>query len=149
LILFVVSFAIVAVFWYGHQMEMMHWIIRSDRVHLGITLAFLFMISFVPLSASLRGENHALPLAASSYGANYFSPGSFAMFAGRMSRMVPGWWCGSSTRSLSCTSGADSRSCRALPLIAAALSRLNTIVAIAAFVLIPLLYVKPTTRHLT
>jgi uncharacterized membrane protein len=54
LVLFVMSFAIVAVFWYGHHMEM-HWIVRSDRVHLGITLAFLLIISFVPFSASLLG----------------------------------------------------------------------------------------------
>jgi hypothetical protein len=38
-----------------------------------------------------------------------------------------------------------------LYLVAAALSWINTIIAIAAFVLIPVLYVKPArhTRHLT
>jgi uncharacterized membrane protein len=66
---FVVSFAVVAVFWYGHHMEL-HFIVRSDRVHLWITLGFLLTICFVPFSASLLGKSQQLPLAASLYGAN-------------------------------------------------------------------------------
>lgn len=59
----VVSFAIVAVFWYGHHMES-RWIRRSDRIHLGLTLLFLLTICFVPFAASLLGHNPRLPLAA-------------------------------------------------------------------------------------
>ena len=66
---FVISFAVLGVFWYGHHMEL-HFIVRSDRVHLGITLAFLLTIAFVPFSASLLGRNHQFPLAATIYGVN-------------------------------------------------------------------------------
>ncbi len=150
LTLFVLSFAIVAVFWYGHHMEM-HWIVRSDRVHLGITLAFLLTISFVPFSASLLGKNHQLPLAATVYGANLFLAGivryvhwAYATHHHRL--VVPGL-------------DADfirhvSRVFIVVPLlylIASAIAWLSTIAAIVAFALIPLLYVKPSrnTRHLT
>ncbi|MEA2680331.1 MAG: potassium channel family protein [Candidatus Binataceae bacterium] len=150
LILFVVSFAIVAVFWYGHHMEM-HWIVRSDRVHLGITLAFLLTISFVPFSASLLGKNPQLPIAATIYGANLFLAGvvrcSHWTYATNGSRLT--------------RPGLEPEFARhvkrvffvvaVLYLVAAGLSWLNTIIAIAAFVLIPLLYVRPArhTRHLT
>ncbi len=150
LILFVVSFAIVGVFWYGHHMEM-HWVVRSDRVHLGITLAFLLTISSVPFSASLLGRNYQLPLAASIYGANLFLAGivryvhwdyatsgfrlvapslelEFIRYVRRVFLVVP-----------------------LLYLVAAALSWLSTIGAIVAFAIIPLLYVRPArhTRNLT
>jgi uncharacterized membrane protein len=150
LVLFVMSFAIVAVFWYGHHMEM-HWIVRSDRVHLGITLAFLLTISFVPFSASLLGKNHQLPLAATIYGANLFLAGIVRyvhwVYATHNSRLV--------------APGLDTELVRyvrrvfmvvpLLYLVASALAWLSTIVAILAFVVIPALYVRPArhTRHLT
>jgi len=150
LMLFVVSFAIVAVFWYGHHMEM-HWIVRSDRVHLGITLIFLLTISFVPFSASLLGKNPQLPLAATIYGANLFLAG--------VVRYVHWTYASNGLRLM--RSGLDAEFVRhikrvfvlvpVLYLVAAGLSWLNTIIAIAGFVLIPLLYVKPArhTWHLT
>jgi uncharacterized membrane protein len=150
LILFVVSFAIVAVFWYGHHMEM-HWIVRSDRVHLGITLAFLLMISFVPFSASLLGKNHALPLAASIYGANLLLAG--------VVRYVHWTYASNGLRLM--RPGLEAEFVRhikrvffvvpILYVVAAGISWLNTAVAIVAFAVIPLLYVKPArhTRHLT
>lgn len=150
LTLFVVSFAIVAVFWYGHHMEM-HWIVRSDRVHLGITLAFLLMISFVPFSASLLGKNHQMPLAATIYGGNLF-------FAGIV-RYAHWAYATKGFRLVVPSLDADLiRHVRrvflvvpALYMIAAALAWASTIAAIACFVLIPLLYVRPArqTRHLT
>lgn len=150
LILFVVSFAIVAVFWYGHHMEM-HWIVRSDRVHLGITLVFLLTISFVPFSASLLGKNPQLPLAATIYGTNLFLAGvvrcTHWAYATNGSRLVAPGLDRDFVRQVK-------RVFFVLPvlyLVAAGLSWLNTIIAIAAFILIPLLYVKPAghTRHLT
>jgi uncharacterized membrane protein len=150
LALFVLSFAIVAVFWYGHHMEM-HWIVRSDRVHLGITLAFLLTISFVPFSASLLAKNHQLPLAATVYGANLFLAGVVRYvhwtYATRHHRLVvPGLDAD--------FIGYVSRVFLIVPLlylIASALAWLNTAGAIVAFALIPLLYVRPSrsTSHLT
>ena len=150
LTLFIASFAIVAVFWYGHHMEM-HWIVRSDRVHLGITLAFLLTISFVPFSASLLGKNHTLPLAATIYGANLFAAG--------IVRCVHWSYATAGHRLVSQTLDPDViRHVRRvfivvaiLYVVAAALAWLSPIAALASFVLIPILYVKPArqTRHLT
>jgi uncharacterized membrane protein len=150
LTLFVVSFAIVAVFWYGHHMEM-HWIIRSDRVHLGISLAFLLMISFVPFSASLLGKNHELPLAATIYGANLCLAGVI--------RYAHWAYATNNYRLVAPTLDADviryvGRVFIVVPVLylaASALAWLSTTAAIIAFVLIPLLYVRPArnTRHLT
>src|SRR5215470_18813268 len=42
---FLVSYIVLGILWYGHHMEL-HWIVRSDRVHLGITLSFLLTVSF-------------------------------------------------------------------------------------------------------
>jgi TMEM175 potassium channel family protein len=150
LILFVVSFAIVAVFWYGHHMEL-HWVVRSDRVHLGITLAFLLMISFVPFSASLLGKNHQLPIAATIYGSNLCLAGVI-----RYAHWV---YATNHCRLVAPTLDADvinyvRRVFIIVPIlyvVASAVAWLSTNAAIVGFVLIPLLYVKPArnTRHLT
>lgn len=147
---FVISFAVLGVFWYGHHMEL-HFIVRSDRVHLGITLAFLLTIAFVPFSASLLGRNHQFPLAATIYGVNLCLAGMVRyahwVYATAGHRLVD--------------PSTDPEMLRYVRLIfllvpllymvAAALAWLNTIVAFVCFALIPLLYVKPArhTRHLT
>lgn len=147
---FLVSFIVLGIFWYGHHMEM-HWIARSDRVHLGITLAFLLTISFVPFSASLLGNNQQIPLAAAIYALNLFAvgvtryvhwvyatsgfrltvpdqPPGQVRFVRRMFMLVP-----------------------LLYLAAGALAWLSTDAAMVSFVLIPLCYLIPSrqTRHLT
>lgn len=147
---FLVSFIVLGIFWYGHHMEM-HWIERSDRVHLGITLFFLLTISFVPFSASLLGNNQQIPLAAAIYALNLFAVGvaryfhwvyatsGFRLtvpdqplgqirFVRRMFMLVP-----------------------LLYLAAGALAWLNTVAAMVSFVLIPVAYLVPSrqTRHLT
>jgi len=66
---FVISFGVVAVFWYGHRMES-HWLIRSDRIDIGLTLVLLLGLSFVPFSASLLGKNIDQWAAVSIYGGN-------------------------------------------------------------------------------
>ncbi len=66
---FVISFAILGIFWFGHRMES-HWIVRSDRIHIWITLLLLICIAFLPFSASLLGKNMKQRLALMIYGAN-------------------------------------------------------------------------------
>ncbi len=66
---FVISFVVVAVFWYGHRMES-HWLIRSDRIDIGLTLLLLLGLSFVPFSASLLGKNIDRWAAVAIYGGN-------------------------------------------------------------------------------
>jgi len=150
LLAFVISFAIVGIFWYGHHMES-HWIRRSDRVHLGITLALLLTICFVPFSAALLGRNQGLPLAASIYGGNLCVAGvvryAHWVYATRGGRLVD--------------AAIDPELVRhvrrvfllviLLYLVAIAIAWLSTLVAIACFATIPVLYVIPArqTRHLT
>jgi uncharacterized membrane protein len=150
LISFVISFAVVGVFWYGHHMES-HWIRRSDRIHLGITLMLLLTICFVPFSAALLGRNQRLPFAATVYGANL-------CLAGVM-RYAHWVYATNGQRLVDSTIDPDLVShvrhvfmlVVGLYLVAIAIAWLNTLVAIVCFVLIPALYVIPArqTRHLT
>src|SRR4029077_9399746 len=122
------------------------WIVRSDRVHLGITLAFLLMISFVPFSASLLGKNPELPLAASIYGANLGLAGVI--------RYAHWTYATNNYRLVTPTLDADviryvGRVFIVVPALyvaASALAWLSTSAAIVAFVLIPLLYVRPARK---
>ncbi|MGH7840685.1 MAG: TMEM175 family protein [Candidatus Binataceae bacterium] len=150
MVAYLVSFVVLGIFWYGHHMEM-HWIVRSDRVHLGITLAFLLTISFVPFSAALLGQNQRLPLASAVYAANMCAVGAMRYihwiyathgfrltapdqplgqirYVRRVFMLVP-----------------------LLYLVAGAVAWLSPPVAIACFVLIPMAYLAPSrdTRHLT
>jgi uncharacterized membrane protein len=150
LLAFIVSFVVVGIFWYGHRMES-HWIRRSDRVHLGITLILLLTICFVPFSASLLGLNQRLPLAASVYGANLCAAGTvrFAhwVYATKGNRLVDAEIAPEQVKFVR-------RMFLLIVLlyvVAIAIAWLNTLVAIACFVAIPMLYVIPSrqTRHLT
>jgi len=147
---FVISFAIVAVFWYGHHMES-HWIERSDRIHIGITLLLLLTICFVPFSAALLSRNPGLALAATVYGANLCAAGSIRyahwVYATAGRRLVARTVDPSFARTVS----RIFLLIVALYLVAIGIAWLNTTVAIVAFALIPVLYVIPArqTRHLT
>lgn len=150
LLAFVVSFAVVGIFWYGHHMES-HWIRRSDRIHLGISLLLLLTICLIPFSAALLGKNHGLPLAASIYGANLWAAGiaryAHWVYATRGNRLVDP----------EIDPGLVQHVRRVFLLVillyslAIAIAWLSTIVATACFAAIPLLYVIPArqTRHLT
>jgi len=145
-----VCFAVLSVFWYGHHMEM-HWIIRSDRVHIGITLAFLLTISFVPFSASVLGKNQQLPLAGMIYAAN-LSLAGLMRFA---------HWVYATTGFRLTISDLDRDMIRyvrrvfvLVPVLyvgAGAIAWASPGIAILCFALIPILYVIPArqTRHLT
>jgi uncharacterized membrane protein len=147
---FLVSYIVLGVLWYGHHMEM-HWIVRSDRVHLGITLAFLLTITLVPFSASLMGQNLKLPIASTIYAGNLCLAGivryvhwTYATrgFRLTLADLEPGL-----IRHVR-------RTFAAVPILyaaAGALALLSAPIAIGCFALIPLLYVVPArqTRHLT
>jgi uncharacterized membrane protein len=150
LISFVISFAVVGIFWYGHHMES-HWIRRSDRVHLGLTLVLLLTVCFVPFSASLLGKNSTLPLAATIYGANLCLAGLIRYvhwrYATNGHRLVD--------EQIDPELVTHVRHVFLLVVVlylaAIAISWLSTVASIASFALIPLLYVWPArqTRHLT
>jgi uncharacterized membrane protein len=141
---------ILAVFWYGHHMEM-HWIVRSDRVHIGLTLGLLLTISFVPFSAALLGRNLRMPVAATIYAGNlavaglmryahwtYATSGfrltlpdldpSMISHVRRVFALVPAFYA-----------------------IAALIAWVSPTAAVVGFSMIPVLYIVPArqTRHLT
>ncbi|MDR3617442.1 MAG: TMEM175 family protein [Candidatus Obscuribacterales bacterium] len=64
---YVMTFVIVAIFWFGHHMEF-HYIKRSDRTHLFLNLLFMMAIGFLPFSASFLGNNLTQPVACAFYG---------------------------------------------------------------------------------
>jgi len=68
------SFAILGLLWFEHQM-VSHYVIRSDRIHIWLNLAFLLCISLIPFSASLLGENLSHRSATIFYGVNLFMTG--------------------------------------------------------------------------
>jgi|SRR5579863_4642253 len=147
---FLVSFVVLGIFWYGHHMEM-HWIVRSDRIHLGLTLAFLLTISFVPFSAALLGNNQQLPLASALYAANMCAVGATRyvhwIYATQGFRLTTREQPPGQIRFVR-------RVFMLVPILyvgAGALAWLSPSLAIACFVLIPLTYLAPSreTRHLT
>ncbi len=150
LITFVVSFAIVSVFWYGHHMEA-HWIRRSDRIHLGITLVLLLTICFVPFSAALLGRNQQLPLAATVYGANLCLAGVARYLHWRYA--THGWRLVDETMDSQLITHVRRVFLLVvfLYVVAIAIAWLSTIAAIICLALIPILYIKPSrhTQHLT
>ena len=147
---FLVSFIVVGNFWFGHQMES-HWIRRSDRVHVWITLLLLLTICFIPFSAALIGRNPRLPLATTIYGLNLGAAGlarwlhwSYATSGGRL-----------------VDHDIDPRLVRyvrkvflavvGLYVLAVAVGWFSTTVALGAFAVIPVAYMISArqSRHLT
>jgi len=150
LVSFLVSYIVLGILWYGHHMEM-HWIVRSDRVHLGITLAFLLTVSFVPFSASLMGKNQQLPIASMIYAGNLCLAGLVRYvhwgYATKGSRLTQPDLASDFVRHVR-------RVFILVPLLyiaAAGVAWISPPAAIACFALIPVLYVIPSrqTQHLT
>jgi len=71
---YAISFDILAVFWFGHQM-ISRYIRRSDRVHIWLNLLFLMCIAFIPFSTSLLAGNRYNQIAIMFYGSNLFAAG--------------------------------------------------------------------------
>ena len=142
---FVISFAVVAVFWYGHRMES-HWLIHSDRIDIAFTMLLLLGLAFVPFSASLLGRNIHQWLAVAIYGTNLALLG--------LVRFVH--YCYSTAGHRLVTFDLTTASIRAvrlrlaltpiLYLFAVALAPLSETVAIIIFALMPLNYIIPVRQ---
>jgi uncharacterized membrane protein len=142
---FIISFAVVAVFWYGHRMES-HWLIRSDRIDIAFTMLLLLGLAFVPFSASLLGRNIHQWFAVAIYGANLAILG--------LLRFVH--YCYSTAGHRLVTFDLSDASIRAVrfrlaltPIIyflAVALAPLSETVAVIIFALMPLNYIIPVRQ---
>lgn len=147
---FVISFAILGIFWFGHHMEF-HYIKRSDRIHVWLNLLFLMCIAVIPFSAALLGENLDSQVAIAFYGSNLIAAGLVRYFHWRYitygHRLVD--------------INMDVEVVRKVERIflivpfaylgAICLSFLNAAVSLILYILIPVLYIRPPRedRHLT
>jgi uncharacterized membrane protein len=68
---YVISFAVLAVFWLGH-LRLMRRLRDPDAAFVAQNLAFLFLTTLVPPLTALLGNHPELPRAAVLYGANLF-----------------------------------------------------------------------------
>jgi uncharacterized membrane protein len=68
------SFAILGLLWFEHQM-ISHFVIRTDRTHIWLSLLFLVCISLIPFSAGLLGAHLSYRSATVFYGMNLFVTG--------------------------------------------------------------------------
>jgi len=142
---FVISFAVVAVFWYGHRMES-HWLIHSDRIDIAFTMTLLLGLAFVPFSASLLGRNIHHWFAVAIYGFNLAALGLIRFLH----------YCYSTAGHRLVTfdlSGASIRAVRfrlaltpVFYLFAMALAPLSATVAVIIFALMPLNYIIPVRQ---
>jgi uncharacterized membrane protein len=142
---FVISFAVVAVFWYGHRMES-HWLIHSDRVDIAFTMTLLLGLAFVPFSASLLGRNIHQWFAVAIYGINLAALG--------LVRFIH--YCYSTAGHRLVTFDLSAASIRAVRfrlaltpifyLFASALAPLSETVAVIIFALMPLNYIIPVRQ---
>jgi len=68
-IVYVISFVNLGVLWVGHHNQY-HFIHRADRWFIWINIAYLMLISFMPLSTALLGHYPFQRIALVTYGAN-------------------------------------------------------------------------------
>ncbi len=64
---FIISFAVIAIFWMGHHI-VMHYVRRVDRMFLNINSLYLLLIAFIPFVAGLIGEHGTNVVAQLIYG---------------------------------------------------------------------------------
>jgi uncharacterized membrane protein len=79
---YIISFAVVGVFWIGHHTEF-RYITRTNHRHLWINILFLFTISVLPFSAALLGLHYHYQLPVVIYGLNMIAA-SLALYLN--------WW---------------------------------------------------------
>jgi uncharacterized membrane protein len=142
---FIISFIVVAVFWYGHRMES-HWLIHSDRVDIAFTMVLLLGLTFVPFSASMLGKNIHQPAAVAFYGANLMALGlvrfTHYCYSTAGHRLVSFDLTDESIRAVRFRLALTPL----LYLVAIALTPMSEAIAIAVFALMPLNYIIPVRQ---
>jgi len=83
---FIISFAILAVFWVNHH-QFYKAVDRSDWKLLWYNMHFLFWCSLIPLSTALLAEHYDIPFINALYGLNLLlAGGAFALMSGHARR---------------------------------------------------------------
>lgn len=71
---YVISFVILGIYWIGHHNQF-HYIKRSDRILLWITILFLMFVAFIPFSTALLREYGDQQISVIIYGINLILTG--------------------------------------------------------------------------
>jgi uncharacterized membrane protein len=148
LLSYVMSFIVLGFFWIGHDYQF-HFIKRSSRTLLWITILYLMFIALIPFSTSLLGEYWDHQISVIIYGTNLVVASSWIWIQ---------WWCATKDHSL-IDQDLDqnfvtmvSRRFLVAPityLIAVALSFVSTEVSIVLYIATPLYYVLPSRYRQT
>ncbi len=77
--MYVISFFVLAIFWIAHHL-LFHFVRHADRRLLWLNIAFLLLVTFVPFSTDLLGDQGHLLLPVVVYGANLLALGSLLAF---------------------------------------------------------------------
>ena len=143
---FIVSFAIVAIFWVNHH-QLFHSISRVNRPLLWLNMAFLLFISAAPFPTAVIGEYPGNAFAVAFFGVVMLGAGLtcaamrwYASFPGRLSAADPAVLRRAVRRSLISP---------ALYLLGALLAFVSPPLAVALYICVPLLYFLPgpAERH--
>jgi uncharacterized membrane protein len=73
--MYAISFFVLAIFWIAHHL-LFHFVRHADRRMLWLNIAFLLLVTFVPFSTDLLGDQGHLFLPVVVYGANLLALGS-------------------------------------------------------------------------
>lgn len=73
--MYAISFFVLAIFWIAHHL-VFHFVRHTDRRMLWLNIAFLLLVTFVPFSTDLLGDQGHLLLPVVVYGANLLALGS-------------------------------------------------------------------------
>ena len=73
--MYAISFFVLAIFWIAHHL-LFHFVRHADRRMLWLNIAFLLLVTFVPFSTDLLGDQGHLLLPVVVYGANLLALGS-------------------------------------------------------------------------
>jgi uncharacterized membrane protein len=141
---YVFSFVILGIYWVGHHNQY-HYIRRADRTLLWLNLLFFLTIAFIPFSAALIAEHYQERIAVIVYGVNLILAGAVLY--------VIWWYATAGYRLVDRTLNPDVIRMAKIKILQApvvyagaiAVSFLNPAISIVAYVLVPILYILPSS----
>lgn len=143
IISYIVSFMVLAVFWIGHHNQFTS-IKFSDRTFLWINIFFLMSVAFIPFSTALFGDYNNQHLAILIYGGNLIITGIFLYWH---------WWYATKNHRL-VAADLDHKIIAIAKfriligiifyMVAIAVSFVSIKTSIVMFVILPVLYMKPS-----
>ena len=88
--MYAISFFVLAIFWIAHHL-LFHFVRHADHRMLWLNIAFLLLVTFVPFSTDLLGDQGHLLLPVMVYGANLLALGSLLALQLRYLVNTPRW----------------------------------------------------------